>query len=295
MSLRTPSRLLLAACSLYAGFLAAYAQEGASARRILVTPDQPAAETLTQVELELRVGGRPAEILRVFQPQERPVQLGVVISEAVGPEAVQSLPALANFLRSLPAGSQAAVGYAQTGAVAWVQPFTPDLQAAAAALRSPRGALAPTDLAQLLTDALEPFPQAPPARPQLLFIGEGTTPETSPYDDFRLNRLIRRAQERGVVLWVIHAAPAAGPPGLDTETLLQSYLERMARETGGRAFGLGLHPPTLDPYLEDLRGHFDRQLQVEFAPLGGRKRDASPGKLSLTVRGRKLRLLYPER
>lgn len=289
----------LSALALAAGWLlgAVLPAAGQSApRRILVTLAAP-GEPLTAPELDLRVAKKPAEVLRVYQPEERPVQLALLIDDSTGPEVAQSLPALAAFIRSLPAGSAVMVAYLRRGNLDLVQPFTADLESAAAAVRAPsqNPDNAPADLGQLITDALDRFPQPPAGRAQIVYVG-GAVGELDPYNSVTLNRAIHRAQQVGIAVWVIHMGTVPRPIGPEPQPPAgEATLQRLSQETGGKGLALGLHAPALDPYVSQLRALLDRQCLVEFAVPLDKKGAPVEGPLTLTVRNRKVNLLYAPR
>ncbi len=93
-----------------------------------------------------------------------------------------------------------------------------------------------------------------------------------------------------MVLWTIHAG--SGFPsaiGVDLHLDQEVYLERLSRETGGEALALGVHPPSLLPYLQELRALFERQYRVEFQPPPG----TGGKKLVVKLSGGRQRLLHP--
>src|SRR3972149_2886879 len=138
-------------------------------RRLLITVER-GEEPLTAVDLLVTVDKKRAEVLRVHQPQELPVQLAVLIADNSGPEVAQSLEALQRFVKSLPEGSEVLVGYLRAGAIEVRQPFTADRAAAAAALRIPRRAAGGTvDFWQSVADPLGYVPGRP-GRAQMLAI-----------------------------------------------------------------------------------------------------------------------------
>ena len=300
-------------------------------RRILVTVAEVLAEPLTAVELDLRISKKPAEVTRVYQPQERPVQLALLIDDSIP----NSLPDLPGFLRSLPAGSEVMLAYVRGGSLQVAQTFTPDLEKAAGRLRAPSGSsfMTPPSLGQTILDALAHFPAGGTLRRQILYIGEGRVGQ-DPYNDVPLNRAIASAQTRGIPVWVIrirtagvarlrgYTGSASGErlgasllptqrapvrnretpprqvpaPSPQTPEPTGLALKRLSQETGGEAFALGVLPPTLAPYLDELRGLLDRQYLVEFTPPRDKSGQVVAGKLTVQVRGRKeVGLLYPQR
>ncbi len=249
-------------------------------RRILVTSAE-AGEPLTAAELEIRIGKKPAEILRVYQAEERPLRLLLIISDDPGSRLVQNLAEVRRFVTSLPEATTIQVSYAHGGTLKIEQPFTTDLAAAAAAVRLPTGSLPPQDLGLLVSEAMAQLPEDTSVRVQIVYLGEGTEPEAEDlYGDPRLNRAVRQAQEKGIVVWTIHTGSASGG---------DAYVDRLSKETGGRSLGLA-HPPSLTPQLNELRGFLNQQYLVEFVPPEGAK-----GKLEVRVRGARRALLHPER
>lgn len=272
--------LLAAAAALLCALGVCAQTEGPPPRSLLVTSAK-AGEPLTAAELEIRIGDKPAEILRVYQAEERPLRLMLIVSEDPGSRLVQNLAEVRQFLLSLPEATTIQVSYAHGGALKVEQAFTRDLAAAGAALRLPTGAVPPQDLGLLISEAMVQFPEGAEERAQIVYLGEGTEPELGDlYGDSRLNRAIRQAQERGIVVWTIHTGEASGN---------DAYVDRLSKETGGRSLGLA-HPPSLAPLLNELRAFFNQQYLVEFVPPPRAK-----GRLEVRVRGEKSQLLHAQR
>jgi len=261
-------------------------------RRILVTLADPLPDPLTAVELDLRVAKKPAEVTRVYQPQERPVQLALLIDDSAGPEVAEQLPALANFIRSLPTGSQVMVAYLLGKSLESVLPFTSDLEKAALLLRAPRGGsgFEVIDIGPLVSEVLKGFPSEPGARAELLYVGY-LVPGSDALMDSSLSRAIGQVQDRGVTVWSVHGAP----PTVKWFATVTA-LERLTKESGGRAWARALGPIPVVPALEELRALLDRQYLVEFTPPTDKNGQPLTGKLTLAVRGRKeVKLLHPAR
>ncbi|MBI2956610.1 MAG: hypothetical protein HYY26_04785 [Acidobacteria bacterium] len=284
------TRIALLVLAALCGALAGETQSAAE-RRMPLTPPS-GVESLAAAELEIRVGRQAAEILRLYQPEERPLRVALLVDESVGTALLENLPYLREFIAGLPEGTQILVAYLKPGMMEVAQEFTADRAAAVAALRVPDVSTGVTKLGDRVAELLARFPGSPTAREQIIYIGEGSDPEPSIYADSPLNRAIEQAERRGVAVWALHIGAGEGAAHLDVE----AYLERLCTETGGRAFGLGVHQPTLDPYLRELRGLLERQYQVELAlPRDAKTGAPAAGKLSVKVRGRKVSWLYPQR
>lgn len=249
-------------CLALTGLPAAPQQES---RSILVTLAR-AAEPGAAPKFEVRVGNQPAQVLRVYQPEERHPRLALLIDDSAGSTLVGNLNEVRRFIESVPAGSVVLVAYKRGSALQIEQPFTTDLAAAVAAVHVPAQASAGGDLGGSIAELLEQFPASFPERGQVLYIGEGVSLSGQVHHDPSLNRAIPRIQQRGVVIWALHVGSSSGELGhLEQE----AYLQRLASETGGKALALGLHPPSLQPYLQELRSLLDRQYLVEFQPPPG--------------------------
>lgn len=289
---------------LAAGWLAANPNAG-KARRLLVTVDERTGEPLTAAEFDVRLDGGAAEVVRVYQPSERPVRLALLIDDSTGAAVSGRLRELAGFLRSLPKGSEAMIAYLRRGKLITAQAFTSNLEGAAASLRAPSGVpdAGPTDLGQLIADTLALFPERPAARAQILYLGRGMN--QNPGHAPRLQRAVQEAQHRGIAVWAIHipprtrsGVPEAATPGALPEAspapgsparYEDAYLDRLTGETGGRSFTLGQQPVGLNPSLGRFRALLDRQYLLEIDP-----REAKPGsRLTVEVLRRELQLLYP--
>ncbi|NIR33212.1 MAG: hypothetical protein GWO11_01710 [Desulfuromonadales bacterium] len=196
------------------------------------------------------------------------------------------------------------IGYLRRGKLITAQAFTSNLEGAAASLRAPSGVpdAGPADLGQLISETLALFPDHPPARAQVLYLGQGTN--VRPHD-LLLERAIRQAQRRGVPVWVVHIPPGPGggipeagrrelppepsPAPGSPVSYAEAYLARLSEETGGDTFGLGRQPVGLERYLDRFRSLLDRQYLVEIdAP------EPRPGsRLRVEIPRRDLRLLHP--
>lgn len=286
------NRKLLAAMAALGVFLAgALITAQTDSRSILVTLARP-AEPVAASEFEVRVGNKPAQIVTVYQPDERPLRLALLIDDSAGSTLISNLAELRQFLEGLPPGSIVQVAYKHGGALKVEQPFTADLAAAVAALSVPARTSAEGDLGGTLAELLDQFPDHFPERGQILYLGEGTGFVGEAHHDPTLARTIRRAQERGVVVWTLHVgSELPQSPGVDSHLDREAYLDRLSRETGGEALALGLHPPSLLPHLRELRAFFDRQYLVEFQPPPG----TAGKKLVVKVSGGRQTALHPDR
>ena len=120
-----------------------------------------------------------------------------------------------------------------------------------------------------MRDAIRQFPSDGSNRNAVLLISDGL--DTSRGFDFSstvysidLDRAVREAKSRNVAVYSFYA-PTVGLTSYDQTAVSygQSALNRIANETGGRAFFQGTSFVTFDSYFDNLR----RALNARFAPL----------------------------
>jgi hypothetical protein len=190
-----------------------------------------------------------------------PLDLAVLIQDDLVSRVGNELRVTGEFIRSLPEGSRVMVGYIRSGSLQVRQPFTTDLNAAAASLRVPVGstAVSPYNPYVQVIDALKKFPTDAGNRDAVLLVSDGL--DTSRGFDFSstvssidLERAVREAKERGVAIYSFYA-PSAGLTSFNRQAISfgQSALNRISNETGGKAFFQGSSFVTFNAYFERLR------------------------------------------
>ena len=206
-------------------------------------------------------GGESSEHVR------RPVNLAVLIQDDLVSRVGNELRVTADFIRTLPAGSQVMVGYIRTGSLQVRQPFTGDLDAAARSLRMPAGstAVSPFNPYVQVRDAVRLFPAGGENRNALLLVSDGLDTSrgfdaSSSIDSIDLNRAVREAKNRGVSVYSFYA-PSAGLTSWNGRAVSygQSALNRVSDETGGRAFFQGSDFVTFNAYFDRLTRTINEQ------------------------------------
>ena len=197
-----------------------------------------------------------------------PLNLAVLIQDDLVPQVGNELGVTREFIRSLPKGSRVMVGYITSGALQVRQPFTTDLEKAARSLRIPIGSttVSPFNPYVEVIEALKKFKDEGPNANAILLISDGL--DTSRGFDssaaghtLDIDRAIAEANKRNVAVFSFYAPSV----GLTSRSRLaasygQSSLNRIANETGGRAFFQGTTGfVTFDSYFDRLREHLNRQ------------------------------------
>ncbi len=196
-----------------------------------------------------------------------PLNLAILIQDDLVSRVGNEINVTREFINSLPTGSQVMVGYIRAGSLQVAQPFTSDLKSAGKALRVPVGSTSasPYNPYVEVRDALKRFPASGGNHNALLLISDGL--DTSRGFDFSssvnsidLDRAVREAKRRDVAIYTFYAPSV----GLTSRSRLavsfgQSALNRIANETGGRAFFQGTDYVTFDAYFRNLSETINEQ------------------------------------
>ncbi len=197
-----------------------------------------------------------------------PLNIAILIQDDLISQVGNELDITRNFIRSLPAGSRVMTGYITSGSLQVRQPFTTDLDRAARSLRIPlsSGAASPFNPYVEVSEALRKFDPAWKGSNAVLLISDGL--DTSRGFDsgaagntLDLHRAIKHANERNVAVYSFYAPSV----GLTSRSRLaasygQSSLNRLASETGGKAFFQGTSGfVSFDSHFRRLREALNEQ------------------------------------
>ncbi len=186
-----------------------------------------------------------------------PINLAILIQDDLTSQVGSELGVTADFIRSLPRGSRVMVGYLTTGTLQVRQPFTNDLNRAAQSLRIPRSSTSasPFNPYVEVVEALHGFSNLR-GRNAVLLISDGLDVSrgfdaTSAGQTIDLERAINQANQRNVAIYTFYA-PSVGLTGRSSlaASYGQSSLNRLAHDTGGKAFFQGSNGfVTFDSYF----------------------------------------------
>lgn len=197
-----------------------------------------------------------------------PLNLAILIQDDLVSQVGSELGVTREFIRSLPKGSQVMVGYITAGSLQVRQPFTTDLEKAARSLRVPIGSTSasPFNPYVEVVEALKKFKSESKNANAILLISDGLDTSrgfdsTAAGHTLDIERAIAEANKRDVAVFTFYAPSV----GLTSHSRLaasygQSSLNRLANETGGRAFFQGTTGfVTFDSYFDRLRDQLNRQ------------------------------------
>ena len=197
-----------------------------------------------------------------------PLNLAVLIQDDLVSQVANEIGVTKDFIRSLPQGSQVMVGYITSGTLQVRQPFTTDLEKAAKSLRIPTASRSssPFNPYVEVIEALRKFETGGTNANALLLISDGLDTSrgfdsTAAGHTLDIDRTISEANKRHVSIFSFYAPSV----GLTSHNRLaasygQSSLNRVSKETGGRAFFQGTDGfVTFDSYFSRLRETLNRQ------------------------------------
>lgn len=204
---------------------------------------------------------------------ETPLAIAVLIQEDLSSSVNLQLDDIRRFIRNLPQGSRVMVGYLRAGSFQIRQKFTEDLEKAASSVRVVSGAaaLAPASPYEQIDEALKKFDALPIGRRAVLLVSDGLdtshgVDSSSPSQNVDLDRAILKAQRKSVAVYSFYNAATLTENGGSMLVLnAQGSLERLARETGGRAFFQGTSSPvSFVPFFRDLNTALNRQFALTY-------------------------------
>src|SRR6266511_224579 len=191
-----------------------------------------------------------------------PLNIAILIQDDLISRVGNELGVTRDFIRSLPQGSRVMIGYVTSGTLQVRQPFTGDLDKAARSLRIPisNSSASPYNPYVEVIEALRNFDHGGKGKNVVLLISDGLDTSrgfdiTSAGHTLDLERAIGEASKRNIAIYTFYAPSV----GLTSRSRLaasygQSSLNRLAQETGGKAFFQGTSGfVTFDSYFDKLR------------------------------------------
>ena len=223
------------------------------------------------VDLVVKEDGDVQTTLSIRKPSENPITLAILLQDDLVSSVSTETKGIANFVRRLPPGSRVMVGYIRTGTLDVRRKFTLDLEKAAAGLRPTMGlaSASPFNPYVEIIEALKRFDSQPLGRRTIVVVSDGVDTSrgldsSSPGQSFDLQRAINEAQRRSVAIYSIYA-PSAGSTGAALGLNGQSCLERLSKETGGRAFFEGTGAPvSFDPFIKEIDASVSMQIALTY-------------------------------
>jgi VWFA-related protein len=208
-------------------------------------------------------------ILSIRSVSNNPLSLAILIQDNLSSSFNLEIRKLAEFIKRLPEGSKVMVAYLRGGNIQIRQKFTDDLEKAAGVLRivTSSASSAPNSPYEGVREALEKFRGLPSGRRAMLLISDGLDAfNPSPTQSIDLDRAILQAQRNSVAVYSFYSTTNFTENNNSFITLqAQGSLNRLAEETGGKAFFQGTQAPvSFDPFFRDLSVTLSRQFALTY-------------------------------
>jgi hypothetical protein len=216
--------------------------------------------------------GRSVRKLSKDERVMTPINLAILIQDDLVSHVSNELDITRKFIQSLPEGSQVMVGYIGSGSLRVRQPFTNELGKAAGSLRIlvSSSSASPFNPYVEVLEALRRFEPKSKNHNVVLLISDGLDVSrgfdpASVLDSIDMQRAIAEANRRDVSIYSFYAPSV----GLSSRNALfasygQSSLQRISRETGGKAFFQGITDfVTFDPYFARFTQALNRMETME--------------------------------
>jgi hypothetical protein len=220
------------------------------------------------------------------------LQLFILIDDTLDSSVGGNLNDIRDFIKAQPASTTIGIGYMSNTTVQIVQNFTADHEAAAKAVRLPRGTLSSMDSPYLsLISLIKGWPQQKVRREVVIVSdgidrlhGEKPSPSrlgpafgpvyhSMPSISVDASSASDLSQRYNVIVFSIYS-PGVGRAGRSTWdiNLGLSGLSKISDETGGECFSLGTsNPVSFKPYLERLQSYLDNQYYLVFRAVPKKK------------------------
>jgi hypothetical protein len=223
-----------------------------------------------------------------------PLDLFILIDDAARWSVSSQFGDLREFIYALPKSTSVGVGYMGNGTVQIAQDLTTDHRQAANALRIPFGSPGAYGSPYLSAiDLMKRWPESSNRR-EIVMITDGIDrlhgwPQRRGFGPMSpdVSSASTVAQRTGTIIHGIYAR-GVGRRGSNFWEVAngQNAMVKLANETGGEAFFLGVREPvSFRPYLDRLQTSLDNRYRLEFNIVPGKKPGLQYVKLATEVAG----------
>jgi len=250
---------------------------------------------LKQEDVKVKRGKTNLQVTQLIpaQGENAALQLMILIDDTLNTSAVgNNLNDLRDFIKAQPASTVVGIAYMSNAGISVVQNFTQDHEAAAKAIRLPRGVLSTADSPYLSLIALVKGWQQQNVRRVVLMVTDGIDrlrgekPEPNqmgpsfgpvyhsmPSISVDATSASEISQRYNVLVFSLYSPGVgrAGRSSWDLQTGL-SGLSKIAEETGGECYSLGTSAlVSFQPYLQTFQKTLDNQYYLVFLAEPGKK------------------------
>lgn len=250
--------------------------ENPSAAGLVVTAEGRGSRPVPQLhqsDVTVTVKKRPAQVtgLKAYGA-DGPLQLVFLFDESNRSYVALQFPSIRKFVEALPPSAEVAIAYMANGRAVMTQTLTSDHALAAKGLRLPNGMPGISGSPYFcLSDLAKKWPSKARSRRVVFMVTNGEDPYYPGRDlqDPYVAQAISDSQKAGLLVYSIYFRNTGFSGGSLGTLFGQSYLLRVANETGGVAYSQALSSPvSFDPFLKQFRTSLDNQYRLTFDAQG---------------------------
>ncbi|HVC91944.1 MAG TPA: hypothetical protein VND66_15115 [Acidobacteriaceae bacterium] len=231
------------------------------------------AQPVQQSDIAVKLNNRPVDIVgwKPLKGADASLQLIFLIDEGVRSYWALQIPDLKKFIEVLPPSTAVAIAYMNNGRAAMAQTLTTDHALAAKSLRMTTGIPGISGSPYFcLSDLAKNYWHSPQQTRRVVFMvtnGEDPYYRSMDMQDPYVAAAIHDAQRAGLLVYSIYFRNRdAGGPNSFSTVIGQSYLLRVANETGGEFYSMAMMSPiSFAPYLKQFRESLDHQYLLTIA------------------------------
>jgi hypothetical protein len=256
-------------------FAMAQTENVAGQARVTITVNADKSEPpapLQRGDITVKVKGRSTDVVSVtpIKDATEPTQLVFMFDESARSYLALQIPDLKKFILGLPASTSVAVAYMNNGRAVMAQKLTSDHKLAADSLRLTNGIPGISGSPYFcLSDLAKNWPSQEKVRRVVFMVTNGEDPYYRSRDmqDPYLVAAIQDSQKANLLVYSIYFRNTFGGGSTSFSTLMgQSYLQRLANETGGQFYSMAMSSPvSFEPFLKQFKRALERQYVLTFA------------------------------
>ncbi len=253
------------------------AENGVGAQMVVTALAKGSRPTpvLQQDQVTVTLNNKPAQIANwtALRGPDAGLQLVFLFDESLPAYVSLQFPSLRKFIQALPPTAQVAVAYMSNGRASMAQTLTADHALAAKSLRLPNSIPGISASPYFcLSDLAKRWPSRAHTRRVVFMVTNGEDPYYRSRDmqDPYVRAAITDSQKAGLLVYSIYFRDT-GSRGFGSLGVLfgQSYLLKVAQETGGQAYTEAMTTPvSFDPFLKQFQTSLDNQYRVKMVPDG---------------------------
>ena len=274
--------------------------EGPVATQATISVDSKNPVTLDPTQMKVEVNGHQTPLTSLNRVQSSSAQIAILIDDGLRTSFDLQLRDLKAFLTELPDGAQVLVGYMRNGTVVGEKTFTTDHAAVASSLRIPIGEAGISASPYFcISDFVKHWPTQASGSRFVLLLTNGVDPyngsvsvlnQDSPY----VQQAQEDAERAGVAVYAIYYGNS-GVRGGAAAFSGQSYLEQVARATGGQSLYNGSFTPvSLTPFLKEFSSAIRESYTATFLAPTNHEKASTLVRLKISTSQPGLKVRAPE-